>query len=195
MDNYSVYVLIFPNNKMYFSITRREPEQRWREGQGYCGQMVYKAISKYGWSNTKHIILFKGLSKEEACEAEGLLIQDYRTTDIRFGYNLGEGGSCGCCASGKRHWNYNKTVPESTRKKISNTLMGRYVGKNNPHHTPVIQFTLENEYLRTWDSLADIQRSLGYDHAHIVDCCRGRRNKAYGYKWRYVDEKINKEKL
>ena len=87
--------------------------------------------------------------------------------------------------SGKRHWTYNKPRPKTTRDKISKSLMGRYVGKENPHHTSVEQWSLTGEYIKTWDSLADIKRESGFSHAHIVDCCQGRRKMAYNYQWKY----------
>lgn len=187
--NYSVYELIFPNNKRYIGITSQNPEKRWKRGSGYMGQMVYKPIKKYGWENIKHNILFADLTKDEACKEERKLIKVYQTTDFRYGYNLGEGGDCGCCMSKERHWTYNKPRSLETRQKISKTLKGRFIGGSNPHHTSVNQYTLDGIYIKTWSSLADIKRELGYGHAHIVDCCQGRRNKAYGYKWEYFIQK------
>ena len=152
MKEYYVYELLFPNQKRYIGITRRKPAIRWGNGYGYYGQMVYNAIKKYGWNNIKHNILYSGLTKKEACEKERFLIKKYKTLNINYGYNLSEGGDCGCCMSGKRHWTYNKPRPKTTRDKISKSLMGRYVGKENPHHTSVEQWSLTGEYIKTWDS-------------------------------------------
>ena len=128
------------------------------------------------------------MTREEACQKEKELIKKYKTTDMRYGYNLGEGGDCGSCMSKERHWTYNIPRPLETRQKISKTLTGRFFGIDNSHHTSVNQYTLEGEYIKTWDSLADIKRELGYKHAHIVECCQGRRKKAYGYRWEYLQK-------
>lgn len=186
MNYYSVYELLFPNGKRYIGITGKKPENRWVRGKGYSGQKVYNAIEKYGWDNIQHNVLYSGLSKREACETERELIKKYNTLDRNCGYNFSEGGDCSSCMSGSRHWTYNVPRPEGTRKKISDSLMGRYIGKDNPHHTSVRQLQLDGSYIKTWESIADIQRALGYDHSHIIDCCKGRRNKAYGYKWEYL---------
>ena len=186
--NYSVYELLFPNNKRYIGITRQDPKKRWGHGSGYIGQMVYNPIKKYGWDNITHNILFTNMTREEACQKEKELIKKYKTTDMRYGYNLGEGGDCGSCMSKERHWTYNIPRPLETRQKISKTLTGRFFGIDNSHHTSVNQYTLEGEYIKTWDSLADIKRELGYKHAHIVECCQGRRKKAYGYRWGYLQK-------
>ena len=52
MGLYSVYIHIFPNQKVYIGITKQEVKKRWKLGEGYKGQdYVYKAIKKYGWAN------------------------------------------------------------------------------------------------------------------------------------------------
>lgn len=182
---YCVYELIFPNNKKYIGITKQNPSKRWGRGSGYYGQMVYNAIQKYGWENIKHNILLFHLTKQEACLKERELISQYKTTDRLYGYNIGEGGECGCCVSGEKHWTYNIPRPESTKQKISKSLQGQLIGKNNPHHTEVNQYTLDGIFIRKWDSFADIKRELGFNHPHIVGCCKGRRQQAYGFKWEY----------
>ena len=35
MDNFKVYMHIFPNKKIYIGITMQKPEKRWRNGYGY----------------------------------------------------------------------------------------------------------------------------------------------------------------
>ena len=183
--NYSVYEFIFPNNKRYIGMTSRPINERWSGGYGYRGQVVGKAIQKYGWDNVEKNIVASNVSKETACNLERELIQKFHTLEDAFGYNKSEGGDCGCCLSGELHWTYNTPRPKSTRQKISNSLKGRYISKSNPHHTSVKQYTLNDELIKEWDSFADIERELGFRHAHIVDCCKGRRNTAYGFHWKY----------
>lgn len=66
MKKWIVYVHIFPNGKLYFGITSKQPNARWEGGSGYGdNQPVMKAaIAKYGWENIEHEILFEGLSRE-----------------------------------------------------------------------------------------------------------------------------------
>ena len=113
MNNYSVYMHVFPNNKKYIGLTRLAPEERWGNGHNYKRQQqsfMYKAIKKYGWNNIEHIILRRGLSKEEAGQEEKEFIKRYKTTDSKLGYNLNSGGFS--------DW----TVLNETKKKISDTL-------------------------------------------------------------------------
>ena len=59
------------NGKNYFGITSKNPEERWKKGEGYkSSPHFYLAIKKYGWDNFEHNILFEGLTKEEACLKE-----------------------------------------------------------------------------------------------------------------------------
>ena len=67
MNNYKVYIHKFPNGKAYIGITRQEPKIRWGGGNGYVrNEYMHRAIKKYGWENIEHIILFDGLSEEDA---------------------------------------------------------------------------------------------------------------------------------
>lgn len=54
------------------------------------------AINKYGWNNIEHVILFEGLTQEEACNKEIELIAEYKTNIHRYGnkygYNMTDGG-------------------------------------------------------------------------------------------------------
>ena len=96
------------NNKKYIGITRNMPKSRWQNGRGYYRQLLfYRAIQKYGWDNFKHEVIFYNLTKEEAEMFEIELIKYYNTTNVKFGYNIDNGGNC----IGKRS--------DATRQKIS----------------------------------------------------------------------------
>lgn len=88
---YTIYKHIFPNGKSYIGITKQEPEERWRKGEGYKTQpKIYKAIQKYGWENITHIIIATHLFENEAKKLEeNLIIAD---DTIVNGYNQSFGG-------------------------------------------------------------------------------------------------------
>ena len=74
--DYTVYLHINKvNRKVYVGITSMRVENRWREGKGYkkC-EIMNRAILKYGWSNSEHIILCK-TSKNRAIVLEKVLIK------------------------------------------------------------------------------------------------------------------------
>lgn len=98
-NKWCVYMHIFPNGKKYIGITSRNPSNRWGYmGKKYEGQMVYRAIQKYGWDNIEHKILYENLTKSEACKTEQELIAKYHTytgDNECNGYNNSLGGEHG----------------------------------------------------------------------------------------------------
>lgn len=96
MRKYSVYIHTNKiNGKKYVGTTKRKPEKRWRNGEGYKDQPhFYSAIQKYGWDNFDHFILEVG-SEELMFLLEQQYIAYYKTTDRRYGYNKSLGGESG----------------------------------------------------------------------------------------------------
>lgn len=96
-NEYCVYKHTSPSGKVYIGITKQNPLRRWRNGDGYIprdGKLTpfVRAIIKYGWDSITHEIIKTGLSKAEACELEKYYIEEYRTQDRRYGYNVLSGG-------------------------------------------------------------------------------------------------------
>ena len=159
--SYTVYMHIFPNNKVYIGITCQSLERRWRDGKGYEGQPIFDAILKYGWDNIQHIILEMGLTKDQAECAEKKYIREYNSLIHANGYNIETGG---CVVehlsdetkkkismakigkhTGENHWHFGGHWEEKTKRKISDAHKGmkygeetlkkkreRFSGKNNP---------------------------------------------------------------
>lgn len=50
----------------------------------------------------------------------------------------------------------------------------------------VNQYTIDGEFIKTWNSIAEAGRS-GYDRTGISMCCHGKRNSASGYVWRLAE--------
>ena len=115
-NSYTVYRHIFPNGKQYIGITMQDPIKRWGRGSGYAKQpKIMGAIIKYGWDNIQHEILFTGLTKAEAEEAEIKLIK--AADSIVQGYNVDTGG------------NTTGTHSEETKRKISAGTKGKNTGR------------------------------------------------------------------
>lgn len=141
---YCVYIHIFPNEKTYIGITCQNPKYRWRhDGTGYKpkkknSSRMWNAILKYGWDNIKHEILYKNLTKEDACQKEIELIALYQSNNKKFGYNISKGGE-------------SSTLEEETKQKISNARKGNnygMIGENAPmygkHHTEEAKQKISN---------------------------------------------------
>ena len=50
---------------------------------------------------------------------------------------------------------------------------------------PVLQLSINNEFIKEWSSLQEIKRKLKYHPIHICRCCNNKRKTAYGYVWKY----------
>lgn len=50
---------------------------------------------------------------------------------------------------------------------------------------PVIQYDLEGNLVKEWESISAVQRKTGWNTSHISSCCRGRLKTMYNYVWRY----------
>jgi len=119
MKKFTVYMHVFPNNKIYVGITCQLPKYRWDYGCGYKAQKyLYNAIKKHGWENIEHIIVAEMLTKEEAEKIEIDLIKYWDTTNCKNGYNISTGGG----ATGK-----GVKFSEERKKKIIKKLKGRKV--------------------------------------------------------------------
>lgn len=140
MDNYKVYIHIFPNKKVYIGITKQKPENRWNNGRGYkSNDYLVNAILKYGWDNIEHKILYNNLSKEEAEQKEIELIKRYKSNIKKYGYNILDGGNVSDgiteevrrkiseTSKGRKAWNKGKKMSENYRKKLSEAHKGKTV--------------------------------------------------------------------
>lgn len=56
------------------------------------------------------------------------------------------------------------------------------VGKHKNQST-FYQYDLNKNFIREWESLAEIQKECGYSTPNIIKCCNGDINSAYGYIW------------
>lgn len=69
-----------------------------------------------------------------------------------------------------------------------NPMFGKF-GKKHHNSKQVNQFNINGEFIRCWDCVTDIERELGFLQSGISSCATGKRKTAYGYIWRYKEDK------
>lgn len=69
----------------------------------------------------------------------------------------------------------------------NNPQFGR-TGKMSPNSKPIIQFTLNGEFVRKWNCAADAERENGYNSNRIRTCCKDNSKTSGGYRWGYENE-------
>lgn len=218
--SYTVYKHTSPSGKVYIGITCREPRKRWDNGKGYAHCPHFKAaIQKYGWENFEHEILETGLTREQAAAREIALIAEYKSADREFGYNADLGGYApgrmseytraklsahmtgdnnptrrfGHPMKGKHHSEEAKArmsaaakartdrvCTEETREKL------RRVQKKRP--------VINLDTGEVFESVHAAGRAFGKDPSHVSRACKGKRKTAFGYRWSYLENYLDRRR-
>lgn len=97
--------------------------------------------------------------------------------------------------SGEKHKMFGKHLPKEWREKVCKPLKEYYKTHQNPmlgktgklsaSSKPIVQLTLDGEYIREWDATSDAKRELGIENITYV--LHGKRKQAGGYKWVFKD--------
>lgn len=157
--SYTVYMHISPSNKRYIGITCKKPEYRWNNGKGYKNNKYFSsAINRYGWNNFQHIIIARGLTKEEAMWLEIELIREWDTINREVGYNITEGGE------GTRGINPLENMTEEARQEWKRKQSESKKGKSNWDGA-------SEEFTEEWKR-------------KISEATKGENNPMYGKDWR-----------
>lgn len=144
------------NGKMYFGITRNNPERRWNKGKGYYNNKYFtRAIKKYGWDEGfTHEIIFDGLTQKAASEREKYYIKKYKTNNRNYGYNIAVGG------------------------------IDEMIGSENPNAREIYQYALNGNFIKKWDCIKDAGVSIGvYNTGNIQRALKTKTHMAYNFLW------------
>ena len=71
---------------------------------------------------------------------------------------------------------------ERVRKKMSEIRKGKPKYK---HRKPILQYTLDGDFIREWDSAITASKELNIINSGICSCLKGRYKSSGGYIWRY----------
>ena len=100
---------------------------------------------------------------------------------------------------GKYNINYGTAIERSKNNKPNmsgenNPMYGKS-GKYSPNSKKIVQLTLDNEFIRVWDSISEAVRELGFNSSTIAKCCRGIKHKHKGFKWMYYEDYIKQGEM
>ena len=184
-----IYCLTFPNGKVYIGKTKNKLSSRLSE---HCNR-AFEQKSK-SFNNKKERAIRKYLTFSVDILYSG---DDLNDNEIKFikefdsfknGYNCTIGGD----GSSGANTNLGSKQSKETIEKRAAKLRGRTRNKSvvekiaAKNSKPVLQFDLDNNFIREFKSLADIKRLLYFSNlSNISQVCKGKRNKAYKYIWKY----------
>ena len=197
------------NGKMYIGKTSSTIEARWKEHRedATCKSKkhrpLYSAIQKYGADNFIIEQLEEIPNDEIACEREIFWIEYYGS--FKNGYNATKGGD------GRQYADYDlilalfnegKTGKEICQitgyadKTVTTALKQKGISdaerkaRGNTQSKAVLMLDKNTlEILKSFSSLNEAGRFLDKPggRKHIGEVCQGKRQTAYGYKWKFSD--------
>lgn len=164
------------------------------------GSAIDNAREKYNSKDLWSYEILQECTREQLDELETKYINELDSANSRLGYNSTKGGDGTKGVAwgsekqiqalknrrtyvGKENPNYGKHHSEEAKKRISEAAKGRKP-KNLPTK-PVIQLTLDNKEIKTWDSITDAAKFLGCDKSLIMRVCQGVKKTAKGFHWKY----------
>lgn len=116
------------NNKKYIGQHKSKTYDKNYYGSG---KLLKRAIKKYGKQNFTNDVLEWCYSRDELAEKEKYWIDFFNAVNDELWYNILQGGY-GVQLFGNDNPFYGKHHTEETKKKISDSLKGKFAGQNNP---------------------------------------------------------------
>ena len=86
---------------------------------------------------------------------------------------------------------FGRVYSDESKQKMSQSKQGKKFAEDKKINMkgkrckPILQFDLENNFVKEWDSFKDITTNLGFHNSGLCFCCKGIQNTAYGFKWKY----------
>ncbi len=81
-------------------------------------------------------------------------------------------------------YSYNEKYAYKFNGKV-NPQQGK-VGKLNWKSKPINQFDMQGNFVAYWESAGLAAKTLGFYQDYISSCCRGEKESAYGFLWKFV---------
>ena len=90
-------------------------------------------------------------------------------------------------STGKRKYKSNNIVDnlEWCTVAYNNTYGTRLERVSKTRSKPIIQYSLDDKFIRIWDSTKEAAKFIGCCRENINRCLVGVTKTAYGYKWKY----------
>lgn len=87
---------------------------------------------------------------------------------------------------GDNHWTKKKKFSNESKERMKNAQLELYKqGYQHPNKKPILQYNLSLEYIKEWESSAEIERVLGFKRSSICQCVKGKIKTSCGFIWKY----------
>lgn len=164
-----IYKITSPTNKIYIGQTKNFKQRLSNyknPNKNYIGRKLFNSIKKYSWKNHKIEIIHKLELSNNLQEILDKLEIYYINlfNSVKEGLNLTYGGNGG------------KPSPETINKRIKTST------------NKVLQYDLEGNFIKEWNSLIEIKEVLGFHKETIRLNINGKTKYSNGYKWLYKNK-------
>lgn len=88
-------------------------------------------------------------------------------------------------------WIYYEEYISESSQEIINEIVNKIKNRKQNGNRSVIQMTLDNEFIKQWDTATEAGKVLSINRVGIMNCCRGNQNVFFNYKWVYEDDYNN----
>lgn len=183
MSKHYVYMIVNNLNGKTYIGQHKYHETKLPENDGYMGsgKIIKIAEKKYGINNFTKKILHRDIEGQKQTDSlERYWISYYRLLG-KAEYNICDGGGG---TPGNVPWNKGKTFTLETRKKISKAHKGR---KHSVHHNDSLKkkvLCIETNIV--YESILSAENNTSIYKNNISLCCRGVRQTAGGFHWKYA---------
>jgi len=213
MNSVIYKILNKSNGKFYIGsaacwITRKKTHKYNLRHNKHVNTHLQNAWNKYGESNFEFIIV------EEVQDKKDLLTREQFYIDLnKDGYNICKvaGNRLGTTQSvstrnkmseshkGIKHSDETRKLLSVLKKGVKQTpshianKVAKMIGKpsgnlgkfGHSNSKAILQYDLEGNILKCWNSSMEIYRETGFSSRNIRLCCSGQRNIAHGFKWKF----------
>lgn len=177
---YRIFNLI--NGKFYIGQTCKSIKRRLKihiNATKILNTHLARAIKKYGKDNFYIEEIDSCDEKKEADYLERWYIRFYNTTNDKVGYNMTEGGE----------GTVGYKMSDATKKKLSD---GRK-GKKSWTSKPVLQYSLDGNFIKKYDYIKQVYEELGILGTNISRVCLGKKQSIGGYIWKHYTKNFKKK--
>jgi group I intron endonuclease len=93
---------------------------------------------------------------------------------------------------GDNHWTKTKEFSEESKNKMSESQKKLHEnGYVSPAKKKIDQYSLNNEFIKHWDSAKDVEMTIGISRFAIAQCLIGKNKTSGGFIWKYNNNNNN----
>ena len=87
---------------------------------------------------------------------------------------------------GDNHWTKTKEFSEESKNKMSEAQKKLYEnGYKSPIKKPILQYSLNMDLIKEWESAAEVKNVLGFNTSAICQCLKGKNKTSNKFIWKY----------